>query len=182
MAQFQKELIIAFVQRIERARYILVKNKEIISDNDAMGTLRDGFIDPGGCKQALSYDDDNNISWTQYSKKCIRIVNEKSKDDNRDRLMNLTGADPNKDKYAKGKGGKGGRGGKGGKSANTTKLTEANTCRHPTCVSKNCVHSKNNCWENHPEKCPDKIKKRRLEENPQQTSNKQHSRGLPKDN
>jgi hypothetical protein len=78
MAQFQKELIIAFVQRIERARYILVKNKEIISDNDAMGTLRDGFIDPGGCKQALSYDDDNNISWTQYSKKCIRMKNRKT--------------------------------------------------------------------------------------------------------
>jgi hypothetical protein len=51
----QKELITAFVQRTERARHILVKNKEIVSDNDAKWTLRDGFIDPGGCKQALNW-------------------------------------------------------------------------------------------------------------------------------
>jgi len=43
----KKEDVTTFVNRIDRARDLLIKNRQPISETDAKGTLLEGIIDPG---------------------------------------------------------------------------------------------------------------------------------------
>jgi hypothetical protein len=158
----KREDVTSFANRIDRARELLIKNRQSISESDAKGTLIEGIIDPGNVKQLLlAFHDDETVSWQNFKAQTIKFVKQKL-------LTESTSGD--KLLY-----------GEPAKPIHHNAIPDNKLCKNAICLKKKKRHSIDKCWETHPDQKPDRFKKKGGDQNSKSSVTSQGQR-LPKNN